>query len=365
MTAFFSKKPKSYLGVDVGTASIKIVQLGAKGERPNLETYGLLEIYSSRNDAQTDSLQILDKEVASLLKEVVKESKATTKTAVASVPVHASFSTMMEIPEMSEKEIDSAINFEAKQYIPVPLNEVVMDWQILGKKVAKPVEGGRSGGSPQEQNKLQVFLVAVPKETINKYTQIMKMAGLNLVALETENFSLMRALLGNDKSPVAIIDIGSQSTDINIIDKGFVRMTRNIETSGTEFTRVLTQGLNLSYQRAEMLKRERGLKKDMAEKEISDIMLPIIDVISNEIERLVDSYSRKDGQKIERVILVGGSARLPGLTEYFSQRLKIETNIGNPWSRLTYPQILKPVLQELAPSFAVSVGSAMRELVSS
>ena len=331
-----------------------------------METYGLLETYSSREKSPTDSLQFLDKEVADMLKRIIQEAKVNTKTAIVSVPVHASFSTMMELPEMSEKELESAVNFEAKQYIPVPLAEVVMDWRLVGKKIAKPVEGGRPGTvSPKGEAKVQVFLVAVPKETINKYTKIMKLAGLDLVALETENFPLMRSLLGNDKSAVAIIDIGAQSTDINIIDKGFVRISRNIETSGTEFTRVLSQGLNLTYQRAEILKKERGLKKDLAEREISEIMMPIIDIITNEIERLTDSYSRKNGQKIERVILVGGSARLPGLVDYFAKRLGIETSVGNPWARLVYPQILRPALDELASSFGVAVGLAMRELVPS
>jgi len=359
MIEFFKKKPKSYLGIDIGTSSIKVVQLKRQEIKPKLETYGFLETYGSikltTTPIQTSSLKILDDQVASMLEKLLKETEVTTNFAIMSIPVFSTFSAIMELPEMPESEIASAINYEARQYIPIPLDEVVLDWSIIGKKTRNSIKGATN-----PITKLQILLLAIPKELARKYTNITEMLGLELKVLEAEPFSLVRSLVGEDKAPIIIIDIGRRTTSINIIDKGYVMTSRAIDTSGDEFTKVLNLGLNIDFYRAESLKKDIGLTGCNGEAQISKIMFPVVDIIASETQRLIDLYFRRNSKRIEKIILSGGSARLPGLVDYFAKTFGLACFIGNPWKRVIYPEVLKPTLREIGSYFSVAVGLAMR-----
>lgn len=351
MFRFFSKS-KSSLGIDIGTTSIKMVQLGKEGDRIKLETYGFIENYS-RSDGYTDaiqssSLKMLDSQVAEMIKTIVKEAKATTNEATISIPIFSSFTTVMELPSMSEKEIASSIPYQARQYIPVPISDVVLDWEIIKKPSNSDKEG-----------KIEVLLIAVPKEIISKYSRIAKLANLNLQALEVETFGLVRSLLGNDKSPVVLVDLGARSTGISIVDGGAVRIVYNLDTAGEELTQAVKRSLNLDLSRAETLKRDVGLLKEADGRDVSRVLSNITDIIISEIERLGSLYEKK-ARKMEKVIISGGGANLLGLIDYMIEKLGMEVIVGDPFSRIAYPAILKPALKEIGPIFSIAVGLAMR-----
>ncbi len=349
------KKKKSYLGIDLGTASIKMVELTREKDVIKLTNYA--EIISpkleQRNFAplEMSSMQVLSEEIAVLIKKTLKEAQIRTKIASMSVPIFSSFITTMELPFMTKEEVAQAVTFQARQYIPVPISEVVLDWTLLKEIV--------EGGPPQ---KIPVLLVAVPQEVIHKYTDISVLSGFQLKALEVETFSLVRALIRNDKSTICLVDFGARSTNIAIVDDGTVRICRNIETSGGEMTKVLAGSLNIDFKRAEELKQERGIRKGGGEEEIARIVLPLIDIIFSEIEKITSIYFQKSGKKVIKFILTGGTASLPGLVEYFVEKFGREIRIGDPFKDIDYPPILAPILREIGPSFAVATGLAMREL---
>lgn len=349
------KKKKSYLGIDLGTASIKMVELTQEKDVIKLTNYA--EIISPKLEQRSfaplemSSMQVLSEEIAALIKKTLKEAQIRTKIASMSVPIFSSFITTMELPFMTKEEVAQAVTFQARQYIPVPISEVVLDWTLLKEIV--------EGGPPQ---KIPVLLVAVPQEVIHKYTDISVLSGFQLKALEVETFSLVRALIRNDKSTICLVDFGARSTNIAIIDDGAVRICRNIETSGGEMTKVLAGSLNIDFKRAEELKQERGIKKGGGEEEISRIVLPLIDIIFSEIDKVASIYFQKSGKKVIKFILTGGTAALPGLVEYFVEKFGREIRIGDPFKDIEYPPILAPILREIGPSFAVAVGLAMREL---
>ncbi len=363
MFEFLKSKRKSFLGIDIGTSSIKLAQLGMDENRVKLETYGLLETYGKvelvQGTIQTSSVNLLGSQVVELLKNLLEKSKTTTKDAVLSVPVFSTFSAVMELPDMPYSQIESAIPYEARQYIPVPISEVVLGWNIIGKKNLEPVGGTGIAPSP----KIEVLLVAIPKEVANKYSEIARAANLNLKAIELESFAISRALVGNDAIPTLVVDIGSKVTNILVVDNGYVMINKGLDTSGAEITRALSHGLNVDFKRAETVKREKGLiVSGESDRAINQIMLPIVDVILNESKRIADFYNYKSGVKVERVFLCGGSAYLPGLAKHFSESFALPTIIGNPWGKIAYPVALEPVLSEIAPTFCISVGLAMREL---
>ncbi|HAQ05805.1 TPA: hypothetical protein DCP13_03370 [Candidatus Azambacteria bacterium] len=391
----FKGKPKSFLGIDVGTSSIKVVQLSKERNRVKLDTYGQLETYAYAerfNDAiQTSSLKMLDSQVADLIKKLLRESKAVSRDVTMSIPIFSSFSTVIEIPPIPEKELERAIPFEARQYVPIPLAEVVLDWTIMKAKEEPKVEKPKEKEKKDEEKKaeeakaeekkaaekkeeeergreiksprLQILLTAVPKEVITKYNRIAKLAGLNLRGLEVETAASVRSILGNDKSTVLLMDFGARSTNINVIYNGYPVMSHSIDTAGFDLTKVLSQGMGVSLRRAEDLKKERGLKAGLAEAEMISIMTPLVDKIFTETERIVNIYVRRTGKRLDRVVILGGGALLPGVEEYVSLRLGLPAVTGNSFARVIYPPILEPMIKEIGPMFSVAMGLGMREIV--
>lgn len=360
--SFFSSAAKNCLGVDIGTTSVKVVELSKKKDgKIKLETYGSLEsiAYSQllEETLQSSTVKISEEQSADMIRKILKEAKVGTRKAVMSAPVFSTFTSVIELPEMSQQEIESAIKFEAKQYVPVPLSEVVLGWNVIGKKKYKMLGGGSFS------NKVLVLIVAIPREISSEFARISSLAGLELTALETESFALIRSLLGNDKSTVALVDIGSRATNISIVKEGFIRVSRGLDTSGAEITKILARGMGVDIKRANEMKRTIGLDMSGPNKQVADIMLPIIDVITGETKRIIDVFSRgEEESKVERVILAGGSAGIPKITDRFEKVTGIKTIIGSPWGRIEYPSELQNILESIGPSFSVAVGLAMRNV---
>lgn len=358
-------KSKSKLGVDIGTSSIKVIELSKSGGRFKLENYGLFEMHgASLDQAGTQSiLKMPDEEIVRGLKQILQSAKFASRDAIASIPAISTFSTVIEMPYLSEDDLAKAIPFEARKYVPVPLNEVVLDWAIVG--IVEPKAGAPAAppvpGSPAAKGTtVEVFLAAVPKDETARYQRIMKDAGLNLAALELENSGLVRGLLGNDLSPTAIINIGGRSTSILIVNKGYERLSHNYEIGGFEVTKAIARALDVSLDRAEDLKRKLGLT-DSPENMIKDAMLSLVDMMIFETKKTISGYEESKNVKVSRVILVGGLANMPNFVNYFKERLGRDVFMGNVFSRIVYPQELTPIVQELSNTFSIAAGLAMRE----
>lgn len=343
------------LGIDIGTTAIKAVELRAERGSIRLGTYGILENYGHLeriNDAiQTSSLKILDEVTAEALKKLLAEMRPSTTNCAISVPIFSAFVSLMDLPQLSQKELAQAIPFEARQYVPIPISEVSLDWQILG-----PTPG-------QEGQKVQVLLVAVPQDTIVKYQRIAELAGLHLKIIEIETIAAARALVGPDPSALLLVDIGSRATVITVVDEGYVRITRSIDTAGGDLTQVIANGLNVSPVKAEMIKKSRGLLAGAEEENLSALMTPLLDVIVLEVQKLGALYQERTKREVKKVILTGGSSNTPGLADYISRELQKETSVGNAFSQLQYPSDLTPIIANIGPTLAVAVGLGLRDLL--
>ncbi len=350
---------KSYLGIDIGTASVKLVQITKIGERAKLDTYGEIKLATDLEDEslQPTSFKLIDSQIISMISELIKSAGVNAKEVTMSIPIFSSFSTLIELPEMSQRELEKAIPYEARQYVPVPISEVILDWTIVGK-----VRGGQSEAGLVEPPKIQVLLVAVPKEIVNAYTRIASSANLALKALEIESFALIRSVVGNDLSTICLLDVGHHSTDISIIDQGTLKISHNFDIAGSQITNVLSQAYGVDRSRAAALKEERGLQVAEGEKEMIEVVSPTIDLIINEINQIINDYYKKSGKKIEKLILAGGTANMPGFMEYLAKNLNLSVFRANPFSRLVVPQPLGGILQEIGPMFSVAIGLALREL---
>lgn len=358
---FFKKKPKSVLGVDIGTSSIKVVQLKKEEERFKLETYGELSTvgYLERlNDPfQTTSLKRLEAITREMLRILLEKSETNSKRATMAIPIFSTFVSVIEMPEMGEKELPQAIEFEARRYVPISLAEVVLDWKIIESGMI------RDDVSPKPFKGKRILLIAVPREVVDKYIRTADALDLKISALELESFSLARSLMANDRSSACILDIGARATSFTIVDKGMIQMSHSLDVAGAEMTKTLATGLGIASKRAEEFKKIHGLNhKENKEKrgEIRALLDVPIDKIIGEVERMINSYQLKTERKIEKLILNGGSAQLSGLKEYIEKKLAIRAIIANPWSEVIYPTVLQEMLKKIGPQFSVAVGAAMR-----
>lgn len=349
----FKKKPKSLLGVDVGASAIKLVELSKDEGRRKLTNYAIIPLteYIERIGSQSDSEfpKASNKEIAEAIKKAIKEAKIESRDAFFSVPVYSSFSTLIDFPNMPEKEIIAAIPFEAKKHIPVPVSEVVLDWSIINSLGERPIS--------------QVLLVAVPKKVISNYKEISELADLTFCGLEEETFSLSRALVGNDKSIVILIDVGARSISTSIVDGGYVRIIHNLEMGGARMTEVIARQMNLSLTHAEAVKKNMSISPttDGQESRLRGIGYSTLGAIIVEVRKIIDSYQNKYGRKVEKCILAGDGIRLAGFADYLTNKLTLDVSLGNPFARTVYPPKITPILKEIGPSLAVATGLAMRE----
>jgi len=368
--SFFNFKSKNKVGIDIGTSSIKIVELSKDGGRFKLENYGFFELESIEEAlsvagslVKSHVARLSDNDLAWGIKEIFKRSKMSARDAVASLPSFSTFATTVTMPYLSEKDMAKTIGFEARKYVPLPLDDVVLDWSIINIAANGNPQPGDSGLQPVSAKPptVEVFLVAVPKQETERYKSIMKNASLNLRALELENAALIRALVGNDLSSLAIINIGGRSTSILIVDTGFERVSHNYEIGGFEITRSISKSLNVSLKRAEELKRSFGLK-DAENNVIHQAMSSLIDMMAFETKKTIHSYEELKKTKIGRVLLVGGLANMPNFADYFGAKLGMPLTLGNSLARVVIPKELEGLQGELNSTFAIAIGLAMREI---
>ncbi len=346
-------KPNAAVGIDIGTWSTKVVQLRYERERAVLETYGELlneRYFKGAQDAGTGFLRYLDADIASLIKDVLRESKVTSRDAFFSIPAASSFVITVSLPLLSHKEVGQAVPFEARKYIPVPLAEVVLDWDILE--------------TDEERGIIEVLLIVVPKEVIEKFKRIAGLAGLTLRALEVETLSAVRAIAHMELTPLALVILGHQTTTLTIIDKGRVRRSHHFTRGSQEITVALERGLNIERARAETLKREVGVSERIEERENVSLMTPFLDTLFSELARVTETYNRKAARKIQRIILAGGGANLKGVVEIAATHFGSEVTRANPFSRVVAPAFLQPALREIGPGFTIAVGLALRNITS-
>lgn len=362
-------KISNYLGVDLGASGIKVINLASDKKKTRLITYGYME--RSQEEIAVDWFTDLDY-TASLLKKICAKAKTTTVQAATALPIAAVFNAVLSLPKIAKKELESSVRWEAKKLIPLPLEEVVLDWKLLPsipvsktaavQKNQETKEGEQKTElKEKKENPIEVLLTGAPKSLVQKHTELFKKAGLNLLSLETESFAFVRSLVGNDPSSVAIVDIGAKKSNIILIDRGIPFLSRSIEIGGKNFTEKIAEKLNIPLDQAEEIKRNVSEMESLTELPL--IIKEVLTPLFNEIKYSFNIYRTRNvfNRPIEKIILSGGSAFLPGICEYFTQFFNLRTFLGDPWARLSYPDELKPILQSIGSRFSVAIGLAMRE----
>jgi len=348
MFGFLGEKTNRFLGVDLGTSAVKVVELTLRGKKVHLENYGWADFdFFVKNN---DNFQSYEERIKIYLKNLTEKMKIKPKSAYVSIPGFIGLISLIDFPDMSREEISKAISFEMHKYVPTPLEDVSAAWDIVDKKENLSTEDSGS--------RIQVLLVAVPKKEVIRCENIVKYSGLEIKAIELETFSIARSLVGDDMGNFLIIDIGSRACNIILVEKGLVKVNRNIGSGGNEITNTIAESMNISPERAEMLKKQG---KDFINSKETMIIFPALEIISSEAARVVSAYKDKIGNvKIDAVILSGGTAKLKGIDTYFSKALNIKTIIGDPWKKIEVDEKILPTVKTLGTSFSAALGLALK-----
>lgn len=335
------------VGLDIGTKSIKVVELSREGKDWALRSAGAVGYSGPMIDASFSDEKAVG-EVAAVIKKLFKDAKVSSRDVSISLPETQVFTRVMQFPLLTDAEIASAVKWEAEEYIPIPIKDAIIEHQVI--------ERMENANPPQ----VLVLLVAVLRGLVENYVNVCSKAGLNVIGVETELISMIRSLAPVDK-PVVVVDFGAHSTDIAITKNEQLYFSRSVPTAGEAFTRAVAQSLGVTIQQAEEYKRTYGLSEDQLEGKVGRSLSPILKVVTTEIKKAIHYYQLNiKGETPNSLILAGGSAGLPGIAPILTNALGIEVVIGTPFGKIKVDPNAAKNLANYAPLYSVAAGLAMR-----
>jgi len=354
-------------GLDLGGSTIKLVQLVLKKEKE----YEMTNLVIGPTPAMTikDGTIVDPRALGDQVKQLVVNNKLSMQKVVGAVSGQSVVIRPITMTKMTERELQHAIKFEAERYLPYSVAEA----QIKGTILRKEIEG--------DEKSMEVLLVAAPNEMVKNTQDVIRFAGVNPLAIDLEPFALVRSLQMSVEKEVfektiALINLGASSSSINIFKNGVLRHNRTIVVAGNSFTKAIGQSLNLSFEEAEKIKKDKGVirvEKDATPvapttMRIFNVIIPVLTELITEIQRSFDYYrSRYRGESVDLVILSGGTAKFKNIDVYISSELGVQCQAANPLKYVScnsVPGYTPEELQELSPSLMVIIGLAMRSIQS-
>jgi len=361
----FSGGEKSVVGIDIGSSFIKIVQLRKKGERAVLETYGSISLgpYDNTTAGHVTNLS-LDK-IVSALSDLIKESNVTTKISALTMSSNASLIFVIRLPgSVDLAKLSSIVPIEARKYIPVPIDEVSLDWFLVPKDsdFSRDFSSqSKSGDLKAEES--EILVTATHSDAVKKYQDIVSKAGLQAEDFEIEVFSDARSSLKHELSSVAILNIGASKTRLAILERGVVKSFHIINRGSMDMTNEIMISLGVSFEKAEELKTQNHKSSsDDKSDDISEIIKPTLDYIFSETANSIFSYEKNHNKTVSRVILSGGGSLMKGIESVALSKLNIDVSLSDPFSKIEAPPFLSETLKEIGPQFSIALGVALRKL---
>jgi type IV pilus assembly protein PilM len=350
----FGGKNNYFLGIDIGTSAVKVVELTLHNNLPTLVNYGWVDLdFIDTSKSYTSQ----EERTRAYIKRLIGRINPKTKEGYVSMPSFNGLVSLASFPLMDKSELQQAIDFEVHKYVPTSLEEVYVSWDLVNRNNASQEKNEKKPVS-----RIEAQIVIAPKEKVLRYEGLLKDSGVKIGAIELETFSLVRSLVGNDPGCFIIVDIGARATTIILVREGVVEINHSVGVGGNDITNAIADSMNISKQRAEMMKKQG---RDFINDRESAIVFPALDNIIGEILRTIQTFQQKPGQSspttIDGIILSGGTAKLAGLGDYIGKSVEnIKTIVGNPWKKVIYAEKVAPIVEKLGPSFTVAIGLALR-----
>jgi type IV pilus assembly protein PilM len=344
-------KAQNVVGLDIGTNSVKLVELDRTKNTFRLKNIGIAKL---PRDTIVNGTIIHAELLEQTIKTLFTEYKIKNKNVAISISGHPVIIKKITTDLMPEDELENTLPFEAEQYIPFSLDEVNLDFQILG-----PCE--------DKENKMNVMLVAAKRAMINDYVSVLQSAGLKAVIVDIDVFALENMFISNyspeQNITVALVDMGASVTNINIVKNGVSQFTRDIFMGGNQITEEIQRQLSINYEDAEALKcgeQIAGINQEL----LKEIIERASSTITNEIQRSLDFYISSTYGEISQVYLSGGGSRTSGFREIFTKRVTVPLEYTNPFHAITYDETMfdAEYIKDLSPFAAIGVGLALRSM---
>ncbi|MBP6883978.1 MAG: type IV pilus assembly protein PilM [Candidatus Pacebacteria bacterium] len=353
----------SAVGIDIGSSSIKVVEIKKKGGKAILETYGAIALgpYEGLDIGAVSNLPA--EKIVEALKEVLKQSGVITSSAALAIPVQLSLIFSIDLPaSVKETEMAEIVPTEARKYIPVPITEVTLDYFVLPEKEPSFEEENGPNPTPATETRKEVLVIALQNDAVSKYRTIVSQAELSASFFEIEIFSSIRSNFEHELSLVLLMDFGASRTKLTLVEFGMVKSYHTVNRGGADITSSISKSLGIPFFEAEKMKKEFGLFENPKESTLSDIIKTHLDYIFSETNNVLLGYEKKYGRTISKVIISGGGSLLKGLKEVADNNFRSETEIGHPFEKVGAPAFLDKVLEATGPEFAVALGLALRKL---
>lgn len=363
----FSSPEASVIGIDIGSSSLKIVQVKKKKGRAVLETYGEIALGPYSKLASGQIVNMSTTEISQVIQDLIREAEITSVKGGMSIPLKLSLVSVIEIPPVAESELPTVIPLEARKYIPVPINEVTMDWFVIPTPHDTSLEFVESNDDAKRQKeevnkKMQVLMVAIHNQVLNNYTTIVRETKLQTSFFEVEAFATARACLTGENAPTMIIDLGASAIKIYIVDTGLLVSSHIINRGGQDITFSISKGLGVTFDHAEHLKRTLGKGTVTEESKILELIAVHQEYALSEIATVITQFQRKFNKTIQKILLTGGGANLSGFVDSAKKTFACDVELAVPFSKLETPVFLQQTLETTGTAFSPAIGLALRAL---
>lgn len=336
------------IGVDVGSAAIKVIEVADTEQALTLRTYGELQLGPYAEKPLGSSVELPQEQRIEAIIDVNREAGVAAEQGVLVIPLSVSFLTVVPIRAHNQQELESKINVEARKYIPMPLSEVALDWTQL------------AGFSAEEENGFtEVLMAAVEHATVDEYHDIINAIGLASAPSEIEAFSTLRALQRVDDTTLAILDFGARTAKLYIAREGVLERVHRIRGGGSEITKQIAEQLEIAFEEAENLKRNYTPDAPNADL-IRRVTARVLERPLLEFGRIIGEYEAREGSEINRFVISGGVATFVETAAIVQEALGKEVALANPFAKVAYPAFMEDTLLKIGPLFSVSLGAALR-----
>jgi type IV pilus assembly protein PilM len=342
------------IGLDIGTSSVKVVQLRREKDKIILDTYGEVALGPYAGMKIGQGVNLGEEKLAEAVADLFKEAKVTARNTVVAIDPAAAYVSLVKVPKVTDEALRTMMPIEARKYIPIPLTEVQMDWWHVPSTVKFGVN---------DQN-LSIVLAAVNNNTLTAYDKLVKKLELKNVEYEIHGYSLLRSSPTHTHKMVMYVDIGAQNTTLSLVFQGIVLDMHVITRGSQDSTTQLAKALSVPLDIAEDTKRTFGYKGDVSNPYVKDVMELSSYPLFGEVARLSLMYERKYNQSIEGIILAGGGSRIPGMLSAYSKTVHIAGRLVTPFEQVQVPEFLSEMIERIGPSYAAALGCALKKLTS-
>jgi type IV pilus assembly protein PilM len=347
---------KPLVAIDIGSHSIKLIQLKKTGKSYHLQNFGVMPL---KHESIVDGTIMDAGAVVESIRNLVQMEKIATRDVVTSVSGESVIVKKIRMQQMSEKELSETIVWEAEQHIPFEISDVNLDFQIMPPQAESNAAG---------DNRMDVILVAARKSKLDDHMGILHEAGLNPIIVDTDVFAIENEFEINgepDDEVTALVDFGASAMNINILQGGTTLFQHDLTIGGNRYNEALQNEFGIGYEEAEALRMGVGFTEERGAEQVLPILVTVSEELCDELRRSLEFFrSTADNVAIKKMVLSGGCARMKGLDVLFSSRLRMRVQIANPFRNIHYNgKLFDPeYLQDMAPVAAVGIGLAMRRM---